>query len=214
MRAKIGLLGGTFDPVHAGHVQLAELAMAEQDLTMVLFVPAAAPPHKHEMMVTAYRHRLAMLKLALADYRQFAVCQADDALPRPSYTIDTICYLQHLLPKTTDVYFIIGLDAFLDITSWKAYEELLCRVHLLVAHREESGKEEQLATLAARLQYTALAGRWRARDSARRDIIFLQGRPLVVSSSAIRRTLREGGDPGEGLDDGVRRYINQHGLYR
>lgn len=214
MTVKIGLLGGTFDPVHTGHVQLAELAMAEQGLTKVLFIPAAAPPHKPEVMISAYDHRLAMLELALADRPDFAICQAERILPRPSYTIDTICYLQTILAKDASLYFIIGLDAFLDITSWKAYEELLARVHLLVASRAEGGGRGQLTDLAASLHYTSGAGLWRAEREHLQDIIFLRGCPSAISSSAIRAVLREGKEMEAGLNDDVRRYIDQHHLYR
>ncbi len=214
MTVKIGLLGGTFDPVHAGHVQLAELAMAEQGLDQVLFIPAAVPPHKRELMISAYDHRLAMLELALADHPSFTVCQAERILPRPSYTIDTLSYLQTILPKEASLYFIIGLDAFLDITSWKAYEELLCRVHLLVARRTEGVGKGRLTELADRLHYNPQAGLWQAMVDGFQDIIFLRGRPAAISSSTIRSSLREGKAVEAGLSDKVRRYIDQHSLYR
>jgi nicotinate-nucleotide adenylyltransferase len=210
--AKIGLLGGTFDPVHAGHVQLAEMAMAEEGLDKVQFIQAASPPHKRDAAITSYRHRLAMLRLALAGYDRFGVSLAESILPLPSYTIDTINYLQSNYPVDTRLYFIIGLDAFLEIGSWKSFRELLSRVHLLVARRDIMDSEDQLRVLAGHLRYTFTGTVWHGLDR-QKDITFMRGRPLSISSSTIRQAVRNGDQTYQGIADPVRRYINEHHLY-
>lgn len=213
MITRIGLLGGTFDPVHAGHVQLAEMAMAEMDLGKVLFIPAADPPHKRHTAITSYMHRVAMLRLALTgDEDRFIVSQAESILPLPSYTIDTVRYFQTIYPVDTCLYFIIGLDAFLDISSWRSFRELLSTVHLLVARRDISDSETQLRSLATSLHYRPEGLVWHSAGNLK-DIRFMAGKPLSISSSTIRQSLRRGDRAYYGVAGSVRSYIDQHQLY-
>ena len=209
---KVGLLGGTFDPVHDGHLQLARSAGEELALNRVLLIPAADPPHKNSHEVTPFRHRKAMLELALAGERGLAPCYIEAELPVPSYTIDTVRLLQSRDGAAIEYYFIIGVDAFVDLSTWKEYRELLTRVSLLVAWREGFGAGERLDQIAFALGYHREPQRWHGHDGLR-DIRFLLARPAGVSSSEVRRQLHSGTATVAGVRPEVVRYAIEHRLY-
>lgn len=208
---KIGLYGGTFDPVHVGHTQLAEAAIEEAGLDRVLMVPAVVPPHKKTRVVTPFDHRVEMVRLALAEYPEIELSLIESELPIPSYTIDTVRLLQSLLPNTTELYFIIGIDAFVEIASWKSYEELLSRVSLLVAMRHGCSPE-LLDKVRVNLSYGKVAGRW-IHSGGRKDIVFLNSPIVDISSSTIRKQLREGASHVDGVPNHVMQYIQGNKLY-
>ena len=131
--SRIGLLGGTFDPVHTGHLQLAEAALREGNLDQVLFIPSASPPHKVGTPITSFAHRLAMLELVSKRNPRFACSGIEGDLPAPSYTIDTLRVLGGLFPEETKFFFIIGIDAFLDFATWKSYRDILRLVNIVIA---------------------------------------------------------------------------------
>jgi nicotinate-nucleotide adenylyltransferase len=133
-------------------------------------------------------------------------------LPTPSYTIDTIRWLQAGDAESVEYYFIIGIDAFADLMSWRSYEELLRRVTLLVAYREGFGGRPQLRQLADTLGYTIASSVWLGSDG-RRNIHFLETLPPDVSSSDIRMHLETGEKVVPGLHRKVLAYIRENGLY-
>lgn len=212
MIRKIGLLGGTFDPVHKGHVQLAEAAVVELGLEKVLFIPAAYPPHKRGEYITPFAHRVEMLRIALSGHQHIELSLIEGALPVPSYTIDTIRYLQANTAKDIDYYFIIGLDSFLDILNWKLYGELLSRIDLVVAVR--SGvSDHSMHDIASALEYRRAGDIWYGREGMK-DIRFLQKVPLAISSSEIRANLLRGCNCTGKIHKDVLAYIRQQQLYR
>ncbi|WP_240910085.1 nicotinate (nicotinamide) nucleotide adenylyltransferase [Desulfopila sp. IMCC35008] len=208
---RIGLYGGTFDPVHIGHTQLAEAAICEAGLDRVLMVPAVVPPHKSERTVTPFDHRVEMVRLALVDHPGIELSLIESELPTPSYTIDTVRLLQRLLPTTTELHFIIGIDAFVEITSWKSYGELLSRVSLLVAMRQGLCPQ-LLEKVRDELSYSKVAKRW-VHSGGRKDIFFLSSPIADISSSTIRKQLLSGAFQVEGIPNQVMQYIQANNLY-
>lgn len=212
MRPRIGLFGGTFDPIHNGHLRLAETAEQECGLQRIIFLPAAYPPHKSPEQLTPYQHRVEMLKLALQGRERYDCSLVEADLPVPTYTVDTLKVLRILLPQDAEVLFLIGLDAFLEIHTWKGYDELLRTVSFVVSERECNLSEDK-DQLARRLNYRRKDDRWISNEG-KREVYFLRQPPLAISSSAIREALRAGAPILDMVPIPVFEYIMHHGLYR
>ena len=209
---KIGLLGGTFDPVHYGHLQLAEAALRECGLDQVVFIPAAEPPHKDRTAVSSFVHRLAMLELA-TEKRQEFVCNAiEGLLPKPSYTIDTLKVLQGQYGRDQCLYFMIGADAFLEILSWKLHEDVLRSVHIILSKRK-GYTGAPLADLLKNLGYKHKQGLWQATDG-KKDMYILRKIPVAQSSSNIRAMIDTGQSVAQFLPPSVILYIEKNKLYQ
>ncbi|EKD33804.1 MAG: hypothetical protein ACD_75C02590G0014 [uncultured bacterium] len=209
---KIGLLGGTFDPVHFGHLQLAEVALRECSLNKVFFVPAASPPHKDETTVTSFAHRVAMLEIVSATSSHFACSAIEGQLPTPSYTFDTLRALGDFFLEDTDLFFIIGVDAFLDIKTWKSYREILRLVNIVIAQRN-GFRKAQLVDFLQALGYTQQTNCWQG-DDGRKKIFLLAAQPGNFSSTLIRKKIKEGILPAGDIPEGVIEYIYKHQLYQ
>src|SRR6202165_5449247 len=144
---KIGLFGGTFDPIHRGHMALARAALERCHLNRIYFVPASVPPHKPQQALSPFAHRYAMLALATAQERAFipSLLEAPDELasgasgrgrpPKPNYTIDTIRRLKQSLKKSDSLLLLMGIDAFADIAQWHHAEALFRECEFVVASR-------------------------------------------------------------------------------
>ncbi len=208
---KIGLLGGTFDPVHHGHLQLAEAAIIECGLDQVVFIPAAEPPHKDSTAVSSFAHRLAMLQLATESRQEFVCNAIEGLLPKPSYTIDTLKVLQQQYDKGHCLYFMIGADAFLDILSWKLHQDVLRSVHIILSKRK-GYTGEPLANLLKNLGYRQEQGLWHATDG-KKDIYILRKIPDAQSSSNIRAMIGKGLSVEKFLPSSVMLYIRKNKLY-
>ncbi len=210
---KIGLLGGTFDPVHDGHLQLATLARNELSLDKVLLIPAAEPPHKKSKDISPFTHRCEMLRKALKDLKGLEASFIEGDLEKPSFTIDTVRVLQEKTCGSCEYYFIIGVDAFSDLLSWKAYVELLQQVSMVVAYRKGFTENIKLHTIAQTLGYNETLHLWQSTGSLR-PIYFLDASPIEISSSHIRSLLREGhGQNVQGIHPEVLQYARQNNLY-
>jgi nicotinate-nucleotide adenylyltransferase len=210
---RIGLFGGTFDPVHDGHLQLAQAARIELQLEKVLLIPAADPPHKSIVEVTPFLHRREMLRLALEGVDGLELCLIEENLPTPSYTIDTVRHLQANDNGNTDLCFIIGADAFVDMMSWKSYRELLQRVTIAVASRKGFRHGQRMIEISDALGYVREGRTW-LHGRGLKDIVFMKDSPAEVSSSRIRELLKVGCAEIVGLNDKVLQYIQRHRLYR
>ncbi|HEY3769564.1 MAG TPA: nicotinate-nucleotide adenylyltransferase [Candidatus Angelobacter sp.] len=132
---KIALFGGTFDPVHLGHLAVARAAAEKFGLGRVYFTPADIPPHKQKKKLTDFQHRFAMLALATAEDPRFVPSLLDAHTGQPNYSINTVRRLKGMLKKTDKLYFLIGIDAFKDIATWRQPEELLAEVEFIVVSR-------------------------------------------------------------------------------
>jgi nicotinate-nucleotide adenylyltransferase len=218
---RIGLLGGTFNPIHLGHLGAAREALRCGGLERVWLVPAALPPHKPTLELAPAAERLAMIDLAIAGDRALARCTLELERPGPSYTIDTVRGVLARLPAEHRLHFIVGLDAFLEIDTWRAWRELLRLVDLIVVARPEGdgGVEGLQAAVGGFLRRRVDAGcRWEADTRrfrhGRRSVLLCPNPPPAVSASEIRRRVRGGAPYAHLLPPPVAAHIQRKGLYR
>lgn len=132
---KVALFGGTFDPVHLGHLAVARAAADKFELNTVYFAPADIPPHKQKRQLTDFQHRFAMLALATADDKRFVPSLLDAPRGEPNYSVNSVRRLKATARKSDKVYFLIGMDAFKDISTWYEPEALLAECEFIVASR-------------------------------------------------------------------------------
>ncbi len=121
---KIGIFGGTFNPVHFGHLRTAEEVYERLGLSKIIFIPASRPPHKNSSKIVSFVHRWKMLELAIGDNPHFCLSDIENKRPGKSYSVDTLLQLKKIYPKPSSLYFLLGIDAFQEITSWKEYKKL------------------------------------------------------------------------------------------
>lgn len=211
MPKKIGVFGGTFDPVHIGHLRSA-LEVAEfMALDQLRLIPSARPPHREAPQVSA-ADRLAMVELAVADLPPLQVDDRELKRDKPSYSIDTLESLRAELAADDQLFLIIGWDAFCGLPSWHRWQELLEHCHILVLQRPDADNEapETLRNLlAARSINDPLA-----LEGPGGQISFIWQTPLAVSATHIRTLLASGRSARFLLPDAVLTYIHAHGLYR
>ncbi len=219
---KLGLLGGTFNPIHRCHLTLARTVLERLDLDQVLFIPTGDPPHKAKEDLAPASHRFEMVRLAIEGEARFSVTDIETRRQGVSYTIETITCLQASEGPTTALYFIIGLDAFLELGSWRRAEDLLRSCHFIVVSRP-GARFAQLAamSLLPRLDPSVLASLDRgAIDCARLalpgdcTLSLLSMGPCIVSASMVRRHVHEGASLAGLLPPPVERYIIRHDLYQ
>lgn len=198
---RLGLLGGTFDPIHLGHLLMAEMAREALNLSRVLFVPAGDPPHKQGMEKTPAFHRRAMVELAVRGNPHFALSLVDLERAGPHYTSDTVRLIraQDNL-AADDCFLIIGGDSLVDLPTWHHAAELVTLCRLAVIHRP--GFRPDLTELEAAIPGIALRLDW------------VEMPPSGISSSDIRARVRAGQSIRYQVAEAVRKYIGQHQLYR
>lgn len=208
---RIGLLGGTFDPIHKGHLELAGVAARELDLDSVLFIPSAIPPHKPEQALTDFFHREKMIQLALADLDRMDVSSIERSLPTPSYTIDTLMALDKVnLPG--EFYYITGLDTFLEIKTWKSYNTLFQRTHFIVVAR--SGySHSRLDELIRELGFMGGQESGWFNPFSQKRLFFVEKEIIHISSSEVRELIQSAGDLRPFLPQTVIQYIMDNKLY-
>ncbi|TLX55276.1 nicotinic acid mononucleotide adenylyltransferase [Stutzerimonas nosocomialis] len=211
MGRRIGVLGGTFDPVHIGHLRGA-LEVAEQfALDELRLIPNSQPPHRGVPSSSA-ADRLAMVQCAVADVPPLTVDARELGRDLPSYTIDTLESLRAELSADDGLYLLLGWDAFCGLPGWHRWEELLDHCHILVLQRPDADMDapEALRDL--------LAGRSvsdpQALQGSGGQIAFVWQTPLEVSATQIRQLLASGKSVRFLVPDAVLAYINAHGLYR
>lgn len=207
----IGLYGGSFDPVHRGHVATAEELLARLPFREIRFLPAARSPLK--AAVTADAHRVAMLELALAGHPGLGLDRSELALPPPSYTIDTLRRFRTALGPEEPLVFILGLDSFLELPRWKDWQTLTDAAHLLVVSRPGSHPAFAPALADWLAPRRALDGSALAAVPDGR-VLLLETAPHDVASRVVRAAVRAGSDTSGWLAPAVRDYIDQHHLYR
>jgi nicotinate-nucleotide adenylyltransferase len=219
-RLPIGILGGTFDPVHFGHLGLARWVRAYLGLPRAVLLPAAVPPHKRHEFLSPARHREAMLNLALAAESELELCTVELESGGVCYTIDTLRALRDG-PPVCDPLFILGTDSLLEIPTWHQFRDLVREFDLVAIDREEAGLErirERLdPDLESRLivpvdRRSARAAVDRGRPGGR--ILCLGMEPIPISSTEVRRRAAEGRSLVGLVPPAVARYIQSNGLYR
>lgn len=196
--SRIGIFGGTFDPPHLGHLLLAENAADQLDLNVVLFAPAADPPHKQGERIASAEHRLAMVEMAIADNPRFALSRVDVDRPGPHYTYDMIALLARQYP-TDELYFLLGGDALRDFTQWNNPDVIIANAHLAVMQRP--GAQIDLTSMEAELP--GLTSR----------TTFVNAPEIGISATTIRERLRRSHSIRYQVPAAVERYITERGLY-
>jgi len=132
---RVGIFGGTFNPVHRGHLAIAEEIRKAIGLDRILLIPAGRPPHKSGQKIPPAKHRLEMVRLSVREHPNLEVSDLEVRRRGKSYTIETVKALEREFPKGTEFYLILGLDAFLDFSTWRSPDELKARCHLVVVSR-------------------------------------------------------------------------------
>ena len=215
--ARIGLLGGTLDPIHLGHVETAAAARRALDLDRVYVLPSHVPPHRSQQPVASGCHRFAMTALAVNGIDGLAASDVELRTPGPSYTADTLSRFRDwsgLSPA--QIFFITGADAFAEIETWYRYPDVLDLAHFVVVSRPGFPAEQLRARvpgLAARMISARLQASREAPGAAFPSIFLVDAPTPDVSSTGIRKRLAAG-EPITGLvPAAVERHIVQHGLY-
>ena len=212
---RLGILGGTFNPLHNAHLRMAELAAAHCALDRVLFLPAADPPHKPLSGNVAFADRLAMVAAALAGHPRFAASDLEAQRPGKSYSVQTLEWLQRLYPDDAR-FFIIGGDSFRDIASWWEFPRLFDLTNIVVVPRvgallPDDPTEVLPVAMRGEFCYDAAAGILRHRSG--NQVILLKERCPDISSTQIRALLAERRPVASLLPAAVEHYITSHGLY-
>jgi nicotinate-nucleotide adenylyltransferase len=211
----IGILGGSFDPIHFGHLRLAQEARDFLNLSEVRFVPAGRPPHRGRAKVSD-AHRLAMLKIATQNNPSFRVDARELGKTELTYTIDTLQSLRADLGNDVSLVLFIGADQFLLMHTWKRWEQLTEIAHLLVAMRPSSEPfSPSSLSPEVRAWYQAHQGDDpnTAKQKSAGNVFMLGLTPLAISSTAIRATIAASQSPRYLLPDAVLDYIHTHKLY-
>ena len=195
---KIGIMGGTFDPIHFGHLVTAEAARDAFGLEKVVFVPAGHPPHKRHRTVSEARHRIAMVNHAIISNPGFSLSTIETEREGYSYTIDTVNEFLTIYGDNTELYFITGADAIIEILSWHRVEELIEKCRFIAAPRPgfPFNKDSQIP------------------QEYRGRIFPFKVPALAISSSQIREMVSQGRSIRYLLPDTVEAYIRKNNLYR
>jgi nicotinate-nucleotide adenylyltransferase len=206
---RIGLLGGTFDPVHRGHLDIAHAARERLSLDVVWLVPARTPPHRAQPRASA-AHRFAMVAQAVADQEGLLASDIEMDAEGPSYTVTTLERLAARGLPAEALFVILGADAFADLPSWKAYPAILDRAHFVVVSRggvEASTVLSQEPALASRTWEIACG------PPPGPSIFFIDAPTARVSSTAVRQALATGASVTELVPPAVAAHIARHQLY-
>lgn len=230
----IGLFGGTFDPVHRGHLALARVALDQYKLNRIYFVPANIPPHKQRQPLSPFVHRFAMLALATAQEKAFvpSLLEApeEDAaqsrstknrVEKPNYTIDTIRRLKQSFKASDKLFFLIGMDAFCDIAKWHQAEALFRECEFIVANRPGYSLADVANALPESMRPRPEVTKPFQKHAATGDLV-LKGATIHLlddlhqpaSATAIRQAAAAGKPLGRFVDAPIAEYIKKTGLYK
>lgn len=188
---RIGLLGGTFNPIHNGHLKLAEEAHRQLSLDAVMLIPSYMPPHKEADDLLDAQQRLRMIELAISGNINFEIYRYEIDKEEKSYTVDTVEYIRSSCPEDTKIFFLIGADSLVELDTWKDIEKLSKLCHFIVCDRPGFNKDSKYAWV----------------DS-------IEITPVDVSSSEIRKRIRDGRDISGLLPEVVEDHIRENNLYK
>jgi len=212
---RTGILGGTFNPIHLAHLRIAEEVREVCALDRILFIPAAAPPHKSVAEEVPFAERLAMVEAAIDGNPAFAASDLESRRKGKSYSVHTLEILRRDHPDQ-ELFFIIGMDSFRDIGSWREYRRLFHLAHIVVAARPGISAEDPQALLPVAIRgdfcYDVSSKNLLHRSGNR--VFFLEETFLDISSSRIRRLAADGRSIRYLVTPAVEDYISTHGLYK
>ncbi len=213
---RLGLFGGTFNPIHFGHLRAAEEVCEALALNRLWFIPAAHPPHKSPGELTPFEVRLAMARLAVGDHALLEVSDIEGRRPGKSYSVETLRLLREEFGPGWELYFILGLDAMLEIPSWKDYGQIFNLCHFVVLDRPgyDRGRLSEILTREVNPQFQPLAGGRGFRHPSGHQVLWQQTTLMDISATGIRRLAAQGRSLRYLLPEPVRSYIISNKLYR
>jgi nicotinate-nucleotide adenylyltransferase len=198
---KLGIFGGTFNPIHMGHLIVAEMARQECDLEKVLFIPAASPPHKSDKSVSCPNHRFRMTELAIESNPYFKASDIELKREGKSYTIDTLKNLREIYPKEYEFWMIIGGDSLIEFDNWRNAKGIMELCNFAVYMRPYISIDKCMAQAD------------KIRGQANSRVIFVQAPMIDISSTDIRRRVVQGKSIRYMVPDPVREYILEKRLF-
>jgi nicotinate-nucleotide adenylyltransferase len=210
---RLGLFGGTFNPIHDGHLRAAEEVREAMALDLVYFIPAASPPHKPPGNLAPADHRLRMVQLATKGNRYFMVSDCEVRRSGRSYTVDTLRFFRSAMRQPVTLYLMMGADAFAELETWRECDEIARLSNLIVHSRDHAATEERPGILAAlkRFGYTKSQEHYVHPDGPTLD--FVTTTFLPISSSHIRELLGAQKSARYLMPSDVLDYIQRHALY-
>lgn len=220
---RIGLFGGTFDPIHFGHLRAGIEVKEGFDLDACYLIPAAIPPHKRSDTVVNADDRLEMIRLAITGYAGFVLSDVELRRSGPSYTVDTVATFKGRLPDTCELFWILGIDAFLEIHTWKSYRKLMQLLPFIVMTRPgedwDGGANPRLVMkkyLHAHVSDTyVFSESTKSFVNATLQPVFVHDITLIdISSSKIRKLIKTGKSIHFLVPERVGKFIRDKGLYR
>jgi nicotinate-nucleotide adenylyltransferase len=219
----IGLFGGTFNPVHSGHVRVIREVKSGFKLDEILIIPSALPPHKKSENVVDANDRLEMIRLAFLSDPGFVISDVELNRTGPSYTIDTVRYFRSFLSESTRLYLIMGLDAFLEIDTWKSYQDLFMLTPFIVMFRSVEGKDGKTLgweSLGKYLRsnisegYTFSSSQSTYVHDIKQPVFVFDIPPVEISSTTIRKRIKKGITIKHLVPEVIENFIKTKGLYR
>jgi nicotinate-nucleotide adenylyltransferase len=197
---KKGIFGGTFDPIHNGHLYIAQEALHKLELDNIIFMPSGNPPHKIDKQKTDVNIRSELVKMAIKNEKRFLLSTYEIKNAEISYTYKTLEYFNNLEPET-QWYFITGVDCLMDLDYWKSVDRILNACKLVVFNREGYTKE------------IILEQKKKVEEKYQKEIIFLDIEPFNISSTEIKSMIREGRDVSYLLPENVYNTVLELGIY-
>ena len=223
---RVGLFGGTFNPIHNGHLKAIKEVQKGFSLDKSYLIPSAIPPHKEQGNLVDAKDRMEMIRLAVATCPALmeSVTVSDVELRRkgPSYTIDTVCHFKSILPKDSRLYLILGLDAFLEIDTWKSYTDLFMLTSFIVISRPGAGSADRSATLRSIENYLKKSISHGYNHSFaqscyihpdKQPVFFFDVSPIDISSTKIRKLINQGMSIKSLVPGKVEKFIKTKRLY-
>jgi len=210
---RLGIIGGTFDPIHMGHLRIAEKIFKELELEKVYFIPGALPPHKNREPITPFNDRLAMTRMAIQDLSSLEALDLEGRRQGLSYSIETLREIRRLFQPEPELFFIIGIDAFLEIKTWKEYKRLFDYTNFVIINRPGFPPEElEPFVLSLELGFQR-EGDNRFVIPSGNILIHHDATLMDISSTRIRELMAAGQSIRFLVPESVRSYILKKGLY-
>ena len=219
---RIGLFGGTFNPVHMGHVQVIREVKEKFGLDKIFLIPSAFPPHKETEGIIDGLDRIEMIRLAFSDDPDFVVSDVELKRSGFSYTIDTVRHFKSIFPENTKLFFIVGLDAFLEVDTWKSYKDLFLLIPFIVMSRSATGQRDTVlqwkhlgSYIKSKIsdEYRHSASRSCYIHDVKQPVFLFEVTPVEISSTEIRERIRKGRTIKSLVPEPVEDLIKAKGLY-
>ena len=219
---RIGLFGGTFNPIHFGHLRTTLEVKETFSLDKIYLIPSALPPHKSPEGVADAKDRYEMIKLAISDQTNLVISDVELHRSGPSYSIDTVHHFQSMLPKDTELFLIMGLDAFLEIDTWRSYREFFELVSFIVMMRPEALGEkkrshdsiEHILKTKISKDYSLSVSQNCYAHNTKRPVYLADVTLMDISSTKIREHIMQDKFIQFWVPESVATYIKTKGLYR